>query len=94
MSQGLGVKCNFCHVMEPQKDFAADTEKKNIARGMLKLTGRINSDVFTWKEAPKATCYMCHHGAEKPVLTAPQPPPGPGGMPPPPGAPPAAPPKG
>lgn len=96
MNQGLGVKCNFCHQAEPTRDFAVDTDHKNAARGMMKLTNRLNSDTFNWKDAPKATCYMCHHGEEKPVLVPPQPPPA--GLTVPPGAPqvpaPAPPPKG
>jgi hypothetical protein len=29
---------------------------------MKKLTAELNEKVFTWKDAPKATCWMCHRG--------------------------------
>lgn len=67
----LGVKCNFCHAQsttDPSKlDFASDENKhKNIARGMMKMTKRINKKYF--KDDPKGavTCYTCHNGAEEP----------------------------
>jgi hypothetical protein len=84
MSQGLGVKCNFCHQMAPTKDWAAETKHKEIARGMMLMTNRINQEIFTWPNAPKATCFMCHHGHDEPVLRPPLPPAGlPQGAPPP-----------
>lgn len=67
----LGVKCNFCHAQsttDPSKlDFASDENKhKNIARGMMKMTKRINKKFF--KDDPKGavTCYTCHNGSEEP----------------------------
>jgi hypothetical protein len=87
MNGGLGVRCNYCHVTEPKKDWAADTDHKDNARGMLRLTNRINAEIFTWPKAPRATCYMCHHGEEKPQTVAPLPPGGPH----PPGGPPGGP---
>lgn len=77
MTSGLGVRCNYCHVMEPKKDWAADTEHKDNARGMMRLANRIDKELFTWPKAPHATCYMCHHGEEKPQTIAPPPPGGP-----------------
>ncbi|MHB1846172.1 MAG: c-type cytochrome [Deltaproteobacteria bacterium] len=72
-SHGLGVRCDFCHVMKPQKDFAADTKNKDIAREMLQMTHRIDQEFFTWPKAPKATCFMCHRGEEKPLFAPPPP---------------------
>jgi hypothetical protein len=94
-NKALGVRCNHCHTMQPKPDWAADTDHKKIARSMMTMTQKISHDYFTWPDAPKATCFMCHRGAEKPVFTPPPGPPGEhgehGGPPPgapPPGAPP------
>ncbi len=65
-SKALGVRCEFCHVMKPTKDFAKETKKKDITREMMKMTRKIDEQFFTWPKAPKATCYMCHRGDEKP----------------------------
>ena len=66
----LGVKCNFCHAQsktDPSKlDFASDDNKhKNIARGMLRMTKRINKKFFKDKEG-SITCFTCHNGHEEP----------------------------
>jgi hypothetical protein len=71
LKSSLGVGCDHCHQMKPKRDFSADVENKKIARSMLTMTDRINKDCFTkeflgLKEPPKATCYMCHKGKEKP----------------------------
>ncbi|HEX4386884.1 MAG TPA: c-type cytochrome [Myxococcales bacterium] len=73
---GLGVRCDFCHVLsQEKKDFAADTKpEKQMARGMMKMVHQLNTQDFNYKDAPKATCFMCHHGEKKPQL---QPPPAP-----------------
>jgi hypothetical protein len=49
-SRGLGVRCNFCHAAaaapSEELDFASDAKaEKEIARGMLRMTMRINSDI-------------------------------------------------
>lgn len=86
MGRGLGQRCGYCHEMGAgHPDFAKDTDTKQIARQMMKMTAKINKDLFTWKDAPRATCYMCHRGAEHPQF---EPPPMPAGAP---GAGPAAP---
>jgi len=58
---GLGVECEFCH--EPP-DFAKDTEQKERARHMIEIVQDLNSTAFTWPNAPRATCFMCHRGHE------------------------------
>ncbi len=88
INKSLGVRCNFCHVMEPKTDWAADTKKKDTARDMIRVVDKLNATYFTYKDAPRATCFMCHHGAEKPQLAPPP------GMEPPRGGPPGAPPPG
>jgi hypothetical protein len=71
MSRSLGVRCNFCHVMEPERDFVADTPKKETARTMLRMVNALNTQYLTWQTAPKATCYMCHRGNHVPVTQLP-----------------------
>jgi hypothetical protein len=62
-TRGLGVKCNYCHVVtatEPkeQLDFPADTkEEKRIARVMMRMTNDINGP---WMERVE----VAEHGAE------------------------------
>lgn len=72
-SQGLGVRCDHCHVLSPEsQDFASDKKpEKQMARGMIGLVHKLNTDFFTYKDAPKATCFMCHHGEKKPTLAPP-----------------------
>lgn len=74
-SQGLGVRCDHCHVLTPEsQDFASDKKpEKQMARGMMGLVHKLNTDFFTYKDAPKATCFMCHHGEKKPTLMPPPP---------------------
>jgi len=81
-SASLGVKCNFCHVRgtEGQNnfDFASDKiDHKIIARGMMKMTNKINKKYFNEnKDANKIsalTCYSCHNGHEKPGTRPPAP---------------------
>lgn len=71
----LGVKCNHCHAQsktDPSKlDFASDeNEHKDIARGMMRMTARINKKFFKdSKDGGKEggiTCYGCHRGEEAP----------------------------
>ena len=45
-------------------DFAKDTEKKEIARAMMKMTGEINKTYF--KGEQRMGCISCHNGAEEP----------------------------
>ena len=95
----LGVKCGNCHVRgnDAQKnwDFASDSsENKKIARGMMRMTAKINKKYFrevnNEKNIKIVSCYTCHNGKEHPGMKPPaqQGPPGggPGGQPgPPPG---------
>jgi len=77
-AQSLGVRCTFCHVGEEGKplstfDFASDAKnKKLIARKMLAMAHRINSEDFKVTDSSKlkVTCFTCHRGSNHP-LTAP-----------------------
>jgi hypothetical protein len=67
----LGVKCSFCHAeskTDPKKlDFASDEkEHKGIARGMMRMTKRINKKYFKDDKEGKISCYSCHNGSEEP----------------------------
>ena len=81
-AQSLGVRCVHCHVGEEGKplstfDFASDAKKeKLVARKMLNMVHRINSEDFGIKDFKdvKVTCYTCHRGATKPLTAIPEPP--------------------
>lgn len=57
----LGVECEHCHNTD---NFAEDTEKKEIARQMMKMTGEINKEFF--KNEKKVGCVTCHNGNKTP----------------------------
>lgn len=62
----LGVKCDFCHVINADhtgfdKD---DKHAKLVARQMVSMTMDINK---RYKAADKkVTCFTCHHGHQEP----------------------------
>ena len=78
-AQSLGVRCVHCHVGEEGKplstfDFASDAKwQKQVARKMLTMVHRINSEDFGVKDFKdvKVTCFTCHRGATKPLKAAP-----------------------
>jgi len=78
-AQSLGVRCSHCHVgVEGQPlstfDFASDAKReKQVARAMLRMVHRINSEDFGVKDFSqvKVTCYTCHRGALKPATFPP-----------------------
>ena len=61
VAKSLGLQCDFCHDTE---DFAKDTEHKEIARGMMRMTADLNKKYFKGK--PRVTCMTCHGGKEHP----------------------------
>jgi len=73
----LGVRCTYCHVGEEGKplstfDFASDAkQKKKIARDMLRMAHRLNTDLpgITGDPSARITCYTCHRGSTKPIVT-------------------------
>ena len=70
-SRALGVQCSHCHV---QGDFASDANgHKNIARGMLRMTQRLNRELLPEIQGlgePRVSCFTCHRGEAEPA-TAP-----------------------
>ena len=78
-SQSLGVRCTYCHVgTEGQPlstfDFASDAkQKKLIARDMLRMAHRLNTDLpgITGDPSSKISCFTCHRGSTKPATEPP-----------------------
>lgn len=66
IGMALGVQCSYCHV---QGDMASDEiDKKNIARGMMRMVRAINGDFLSNVNADARTnCMMCHRGAAIPT---------------------------
>jgi len=79
-SQSLGVRCTYCHVGEEGKPlstfgFASDAkEKKKIARDMLRMAHRLNTDLpgITGDPTARITCFTCHRGSTKPLVRPPE----------------------
>ena len=84
-SQGLGVRCQHCHVFKGNDpddlttfDFASDEkETKKTARTMLRMATAINTEHLKDIGEPrpagemKVTCYTCHRGETKPATRRP-----------------------
>jgi hypothetical protein len=77
MSQGLGVRCQYCHVGregQPLDQFnfvSDDIDKKGVARSMLQLVRTINATLAPGAPSGPVTCYTCHRGAARPVHAPP-----------------------
>jgi hypothetical protein len=70
----LGVKCDFCHVINADHSgFDLDTKPMKLkAREMIVLVKDLNGKYKTIDK--KATCAMCHHGHAEPETSMPEPP--------------------
>lgn len=77
-SISLGVKCDFCHVNNKEKntwDMATDAKpEKLITRKMMLMTKGINLKYFPAEKGTinqqtieAVTCYTCHKGESLPV---------------------------
>jgi hypothetical protein len=65
ITASLGVQCDFCHLENAfEKD---DKEAKQTARKMIKMVIAANKDTFEGRQ--QVTCYACHRGGRKPVVT-------------------------
>jgi photosynthetic reaction center cytochrome c subunit len=65
ITASLGVQCDFCHLENAfEKD---DKETKQTARKMMRMMFAINKDNFDGHR--EVTCYACHRGFHKPVIT-------------------------
>ena len=80
-TQGLGVRCTFCHVGEGDDlstfDFAADEKSHKVkARVMFSMVKQINNEFLPKiaeksEKPPQITCFTCHNGKEHPQLMRP-----------------------
>ena len=83
-TRALGVKCDHCHVRPTPEakelDFPLDAKpEKNVARTMIRMTRRINSDYISKVDEgdKKVGCWTCHRGKVTPEDPPPPPPPPP-----------------
>lgn len=77
ITQGLGVRCHFCHEGEEgtpleKTNFAGDKKRpKLVARQMMRMVQEINARLDTIPERPSAkvevTCRTCHRGLSRPM---------------------------
>src|SRR5215471_940168 len=69
MCAALGFDCSDCHegAGTEKVDWAADTPKKVMARGMVRMMTAINRDHFAGRQV--VTCWTCHHGRDHPSTT-------------------------
>ncbi len=69
MCAALGFDCSDCHTGAGtvKVDWAADTPKKQMARGMVAMMQAINRDNFSGRQM--VTCWSCHHGRDHPATT-------------------------
>jgi hypothetical protein len=70
ITSDLGTRCWFCHDGEGDDlstyDFASDKKpQKNIARGHMKMTMKINQEFFVGRGAVR--CMTCHRGKTQPA---------------------------
>jgi photosynthetic reaction center cytochrome c subunit len=69
-SASLGTSCTHCHVDESGGNwakYADDTANKQMARGMIAMVSAINESYFSGRRV--LTCYSCHRGGERPLVT-------------------------
>jgi photosynthetic reaction center cytochrome c subunit len=69
-SASLGTSCTHCHVDESGGNwarYADDTANKQMARGMIAMVSAINKNYFGGRRM--LTCYSCHRGGERPLVT-------------------------
>src|SRR5215469_14515542 len=69
MSAALGFDCSECHTGAgtDRVDWAADTQRKVIARKMVNMVTAINRDNFSGRQM--VSCWTCHHGRDRPSTT-------------------------
>jgi len=69
MSAAVGYDCSECHIGAgtDKVDWAADSQKKIVARKMVTMVAAINKDNFSGRQM--VTCWSCHHGRDRPATT-------------------------
>ena len=74
-NSALGVKCDFCHVVDTDaagKHIGWEKDSKpmkDMARKMIQLVHDLNKKSKVIDN--KASCFMCHHGKAEPETKAP-----------------------
>jgi len=70
MTSSLGFDCSECHVAAGTQNvnWAADTQRKVMARKMIAMVNTINHDNFSGRQV--VTCYSCHRGRDRPLTTS------------------------
>ena len=63
ISKALGVQCDFCHDMSGMDK---DTEHKNQARNMMRMTAKANAQLKKDGFKAQVTCMTCHQGNKEP----------------------------
>ena len=63
MAKALGVQCDFCHDLDAMD---ADSEHKEIARSMMRMTAATNAKLKKDGFKAEVTCWTCHRGEEEP----------------------------
>jgi len=78
MRAGLGVHCHYCHVtgQDPSVD---GTPQKERAREMMRMVIDLNQRNFGGRTV--VTCFTCHRGMPRPIVTPPLPQPIPPDLP-------------
>lgn len=73
----LGVNCSHCHV--PGNFASDDNPRKEMARGMMRMTWQVNNQILPAIEGlgeTRVSCATCHRGEAVPSLTPRPTPPG------------------
>ena len=63
LSKALGVQCDFCHSMSA---LDKDTEMKEKARDMMRMTNAANKSLKAKGFKKAVTCNTCHDGNKTP----------------------------
>jgi len=63
MAKALGVQCDFCHDLDAMD---ADSEKKETARAMMRMTTAANAKLKKEGFKAQVSCFTCHRGEEEP----------------------------
>jgi photosynthetic reaction center cytochrome c subunit len=69
MSAAVGFDCSECHIGAgtDKVDWAADSQKKVVARKMTLMVAAINKENFGGRQM--VSCWTCHHGRDHPATT-------------------------
>lgn len=63
VAKALGVQCDYCHDLDAMD---ADSEKKEAARTMMRMTAAANAKLKKDGFKAEVTCFTCHRGEEEP----------------------------